>query len=616
MAPIENATAQRSIMFNLNRLWISREVRVAALVLILGAAGAWMLRHDRVIAGTLLLLAAFVVAGAFWVFIIRPVRIPRDAVVMLRLAGSIPEDVGRSPLDQLRLRHAIGLRQLRYGLEGAAHDQNIRAVVVQIGGLEAGLATAHEIHRLLRAVADAGKRVIAILSGDSPSLAEYLIASGASEVVINPDSMLLMIGIAMGSPFLREALDRLGIRAQTIQWKEYKGAAEIFSRDAMSPELRESLDAIVADRERVLVETIETARKLPPGRTRELLSAGFLSARAACEACLADRAGYIQDVRAELDPQSKRTSEVGFNRYLRRVAFLRERGKRPRIAVVLGSGPVISGEGGPAGGYLSGEATAAEFDRASRDEQVRAIVFRVNSPGGSAVGSEMVWRAVREAQGRGKPVVVSMGDVAGSGGYYVAMGADSIVAEPSTITGSIGVVYMKIDVSRMLSNLGVRFDYSKSAEIGDALSFSRAMNERELAQLNAAMGEVYGNFTAKVAEGRKLSSEQAEAVARGRVWSGLAAKERGLVDEIGGFSKAVEIARAKAGIPASQPHELVSYSARERIFSLRNLLAPSSSAGPIETIADMLGLQAQWMPAMVDLLGRGGIMLLAPFLRG
>ncbi len=228
----------------------------------------------------------------------------------------------------------------------------------------------------------------------------------------------------------------------------------------------------------------------------------------------------------------------------------------------------------------------------------------------------MVWRAVREAQGRGKPVVVSMGDVAGSGGYYVAMGADSIVAEPSTITGSIGVVYMKIDVSRMLSNLGVRFDYSKSAEIGDALSFSRAMNERELAQLNAAMGEVYGNFTAKVAEGRKLSSEQAEAVARGRVWSGLAAKERGLVDEIGGFSKAVEIARAKAGIPASQPHELVSYSARERIFSLRNLLAPSSSAGPIETIADMLGLQAQWMPAMVDLLGRGGIMLLAPFLRG
>ncbi len=598
------------------RLWISREVRVAVLVLILGALGVLLFRHQHPAPAAILIIMAAAAAIAFWVLVLKPARIPADAVVMLRLSGPIPEDIPRSLIEQFRHRNVIGLRQLRYGLEGAVSDRNVRAVVVQISSVEAGLATAHEVHRLLRAVAAAGKRVIAVLSGDSPGLAEYLIAGGASEIVMNPDAMLMMLGIAMGSPFLREALDRLGVRAQTLQWKEYKGAAEMVSRDTMSPELRESLDAIIADRQKVLAGALEAARRLTPERARELLSAGFLSARAAREAGLIDREGYLQDVRAELDPQSKRKSEIDFRRYLRRVAFVRERGARPRIAVVLGAGPVISGEARAVGECISGETTASEFDRASRDESVRAIVFRINSPGGSAVGSEMVWRAVREAQGRGKPVIVSMGDVAGSGGYYVAMGADSIVAEPSTITGSIGVVYMKFDLSQMLTKLGVRFDYAKSAEISDALSVSRGLNERELAQLNSAIGEVYGNFTAKVAQGRKLGADQTEAIARGRVWSGMAAKERGLVDEIGGFARAVEIAREKAGIPGNQPHRLVSYASREAFFSIRNLLAPVSAFPGWDLGAKALELPAQWAPAMAQLLMRGGVMLLAPFVRG
>jgi protease IV len=422
-----------------------------------------------------------------------------------------------------------------------------------------------------------------------------------------------MLGVAVGQPFARRALERLGVGAQVLQWKEYKGAAELLSRDSMSPELRESLEAIVGDWQAVLADAIAAARSMDRARAAELVATGFLGAAAAREAGLIDHDGYVEDVRAELDPEGKRKHFVSFGRYLRHAVYRRERGRRERIALVFGAGPVIAGEAPPAGEFISGEATAETIERASRDESVRAIVFRVNSPGGSAVGSEMVWRAVREAQGCGKPVVVSMGDVAGSGGYYVAMGADSIVAEPATITGSIGVVYAKLEISRLLERVGVQFDFARSSENSDALSFSRPMSERELAQVNSAMGAVYENFTAKVAEGRRLSPEQAEALARGRVWSGMAAKERGLVDELGGLSRAVEIARERARIPAHVPHQLVTFAPRQPIFALSQMFSPVSAPWGNELVAAVLGVPARWAPATVRMLVRGGALLLCPF---
>jgi protease IV len=560
----------------------------------------------------MLVIAAVVIAG-FWFFVVRPARIPRQAIVSLRLSGSFPEDAHRSTLDQVLRRGTLTMRQLRYGLEACAGDPEVRALIVEIPGLEVGLATAHELHRLIGAVRAAGKRVTAILCGDGIGMREYLVACGAGEVIANPDAMLMMLGVAMGQPFAHRALERLGIGAQVLQWKEYKGAAELLSRDAMSPELRESLDAIIGDWNSLLADTIAAARSLDRARAAELVAAGFLGAAAACEAGLVDRAGYVEDLRAELDPEGKRKHFVGFGRYLRHAVYRRERGVRQRIAVVFGSGPVIAGEAPLTGEFISGDTTAAAIERASRDEKVRAIVFRVNSPGGSAVGSELVWRAVREAQGRGKPVVVSMGDVAGSGGYYVAMGADAIVAEPSTITGSIGVVYAKLEISRLLERVGVRLDFARSSQNSDALSFARPLSDVELGQVNAALGALYGNFTAKVAEGRRLTAEQAETLARGRVWSGMAAKERGLVDELGGFARAVEIARERARIPATAAHQLVTYSPRQPLLQIRDLISPMGSRWSGELTAAALGIPARWAPAMVRILMRGGAMLLCPF---
>jgi protease-4 len=597
-----------------DRLWISREVRLGIVVAILFSVGSVFCAAGDLKAGFSVIGLAVAMVAAFHFAIVRPAQIPHDAVLVIKVAGPIEEDVTGSPLDQIMRRGAISLDHLRYAFESAAIDDEVRAIVVEIAGFGAGLATAHEIHRLMRAAQLAGKRVIALLRGDHAGLREYLVAAGAGEIVANPDTMLTLLGVATGGVFLKNALDKLKIQAQTLQWKEYKGAAETLGRDTMSPALRESMEAIVADWEKVLLEAIASARKLSPERARELIAAGFVSAKFAVENKLIDREGYIEDIRAEFDPEAKRKVFVNLARYRRHAIFTRERGRRARIALVHASGPVVSGEAPATGEYISGVATAAQLDRASRDERVRAIVFRVNSPGGSAVGSDLVWRAVREAQGRGKPVVVSMGDVAGSGGYYVAAGADAIVAEQATITGSIGVVYAKFNLGSMLNELGVHFDFVKSAPISDAMSMARAMTDAELAQLNDTVGHLYAAFTAKVAEGRHLSPEQAEAVAKGRIWSGIAAKERGLIDEVGGLSTAIAIARDRAHIAADKRHQLVTYRAERRWLDFRGSSADLSTSWAIRAAASTLGIPTRWAPAMLELLIRGGVMLLCPFI--
>ena len=595
-------------------LWISREVRLAILISIMLAAGAILCVADHWAAGITILAMALAIVAAFWFAIVRPARIPRDAVVMIRLAGPIEEDVTSSPLDQIFRRGAVSLDSLRYALESAATDSSVRAIVVEMAGVEAGLATAHELHRLLRGAHSAGKRVIAIIQADTAGLRDYMVAAGASEIVSNSDTMFTLLGVATGGVFLRNAFTKLKIQAQTLQWKEYKGAAETLARDTMSPALRESMQAVVGDWEKVLIETIASARKLSPERARELIAAGFVSAKFAVDNSLIDREGYIEDIRAEFDPEAKRKTFVSLARYRRHAVYTRERGRRARIALVHGSGPVIAGDAPAAQNVISGVATAAQIERASRDERVRAIVFRVNSPGGSAVGSDLVWRAVREAQGRGKPVVVSMGDVAGSGGYYVAAGADAIVAESTTVTGSIGVVYAKFNLGGLMHELGVNLEYVKTAPVSDAMSIARALTEQELAQMNETIGHMYSAFTAKVAEGRHLSLEQTEAVAKGRIWSGLAAKERGLVDEIGGLATAIAIARKRAKIDEHQRHELVTYRAERRWLGLRGAGLDLSTSWAMRAFASASGIPIKWAPTMLEMLLRGGVMLLCPFI--
>lgn len=591
-----------------------REIRALVPVAALAALAAAAIHLGLRAEGEALALAAAALAASFYFLVWRPARIPRDAVLIVKLAGALRESPPRSPFDQLRGRAAPSLFELRQALEAAARDPRVRAVIVQIAALEAGLASADELHALLRALHRAGKRTIALLEGDSVGVREYLAACGAGEVVANPNAVMMMLGVAAGGVFLRGALDKLEIEAQTLQWKEYKGAAETLTRERMSPELRESLEAIVADWKEMLASRIAAARGLAPARAAELAGGGFLSVRAAVGAGLVDRADYLESLRAGFDPEHKDRTFVGLGRYLRHLAYQRRPGAR--LALIHGVGPVIAGEPPAAGDFLSAEAVAAEFRRAAGDRSVRAIVFRVNSPGGSALGSDLVWRALAEARERGKPVVVSMGDVAGSGGYYVAMGADRIVGGPATVTGSIGVVYARFNLGKALAALGVGLEFAKSDEISDALWMARALSPAELAQLNTAVGELYANFTAKVAQGRGLDAARTEAMARGRVWSGAAARRGGLIDELGGLGRAIEIARERAGLKPGERHEIALYPAPGIWAGIRSLAGSAQVPWSVGLAADTLGVPRRWAPAMMGLLGRGGALLLCPFFQG
>ena len=598
---------------SLARIFATRIVRVAALCAILLALAMVSFSFGRTSVGATLLILAIAMATAFFVFVIRPARIPRDAVLTIRLAGTLPEEPHRSLVDQLRGRAFPALSHLRYVLEEVRRDPMVRAVIVEVAGIDNGLATAEELHDLIRRVRESGKRVIAVLDGDDGGVRDYLVASAADEVICNPDTMLTMLGVSAGGVFLKRALEKVQVQVQTLQYKEYKGAAEMFSRDSMSGPLRESLQAVIGDWRQVLIDRIAKARKIPTDTVADLLGRGFMSARDAREAGLIEREGYVEDVRAEFDPEGKRKKFVGLARYLHHAEYAAEGGNHHQIALVCGVGPVVSAEPSMSGDFISPETTGAQIERASRDEDIKAIVFRVNSPGGSAVASDLVWRAVRAAQGRGKPVVVSMGDVAGSGGYYVAAGADAIVAQESTITGSIGVVYAKFDLSALMGRFGVNVERTKSHPISDAMSPTRPMTEAELRQLDGVIGHLYGNFTGKVAEGRKLDAEATENLARGRVWSGTAAKASGLIDDVGGIARAVEIAREKAGIPAGDSHRLVSYSQSRFINTLRLSMNAGESDAIWSIGAKLIGMPTRWMPALAHLLVRGGVMMLGPF---
>ena len=304
---------------------LTRETRVAILVAVLFALGTISLDQGWQAAGLAFIIAATALAVSFYWFVIRPSRIPSDAVVTFRLAGAIREDAPRSPLEQLRSRGAATLFDIRNALEAAAADSRLKALLVEISSPGLGLATAHELHDLLRAVVAAGKRVIAVLGGDQITLRDYLIACGAGEIVANPDSALMMLGLSAGSLFLTDALNKIGVQAQTLQWKEYKGAAEMFTRETMSPELRESLEAVIGDCHTLVTQSIAQARRITVERARDLLGGGFISVRTACANGLIDRSGYVEDVREEIEPDDQPKSRfIPLGRYLRHLAYMRD----------------------------------------------------------------------------------------------------------------------------------------------------------------------------------------------------------------------------------------------------------------------------------------------------
>jgi protease-4 len=484
--------------------------------------------------------------------------VPARTVLEIDLEKPLEESTSDDPFAQLLGRKGASLRDVVEALEKARTDDRVVGLVAWVGEVDHGMARTQEIRDAITRFRESGKFAIAYAEtfGElGPGNQGYYLATAFDEVWLQPTGGVGLTGIASSSPFVKGTLDMLEIQPRGDHRREYKNAFNMFTERAFTAAHREASQAIVDDMFGQLVTGIAERRGLGEDEVRALVDRGPFLAPEALEAKLVDGLAYRDEVVAKVKQRAGETAELLY------LAKYRERAGSPHdgdksIALVYGVGGVTRGDSSVdplLGGQTMGSATVAGALRAAiEDEDVVAIVFRVDSPGGSAVASDTIWREVVRAKAAGKPVIVSMGNVAGSGGYYVACGANKIVAQPATITGSIGVLGGKPVVRGAWAKIGVTFDGVQSSKNATMFSDLHDYDAAEWARLQAWLDWVYADFKRKVAEGRGLTEEQVETVAKGRIWSGERAKSLGLVDELGGLSKALELARTEAGLGAEE----------------------------------------------------------------
>lgn len=506
-------------------------------------------------------------------------------ILELDLTEPLVEGPPSDPLAAVVQRRRTRLKDVLDGLRKAADDERVSALVAKVGLARMGFARVQELRDAVAAFRASGKRAIAWAEtfGEwTNGTVPYYLATAFDEIWLQPVGDVTLNGLVFGTPFLRNALDRIDVEPAFGQRYEYKNAADVLQRASFSDAHREAVERIASSVFDRLVGDIAQARGVDAARVRELADRAPLSSEQALEAGLIDRVGYRDEVYAEV------RRRVGAAERLQYVARYMQRARRRptiarrrhTIALIWGIGSIVqgrSGRRGPDGTRMGADTVTAAFRAAARDKRVDAIVFRVDSPGGSAVASDAIWREVLLASRAGTPVVVSMGDIAASGGYYVSMAADLIVAEPSTITGSIGVLAGKLVTDKLWNRLGVTYDSVAIGELARMFSTRQAYSDAERAALEGWLDRIYEEFVGKVASGRRMSPEQVHAVAKGRVWTGADARDHGLVDLLGGLDRAIHEARRAASIPVGEDAAVVTYPS---VPPIARLTSPQSSESP------------------------------------
>ncbi|HEX3954169.1 MAG TPA: signal peptide peptidase SppA [Stellaceae bacterium] len=490
--------------------------------------------------------------------------LPDTIVLSVDFNRGLVDGPSQDPLSNVVFGGKQTLRDFLDTLERAGSDSRVKGLYAHIGDDSLGLGDVQEVRDALHAFRAKGKFAIAFAESFGefgPGTRPFYLATAFDEIWLQPLGSVGLIGLHSETPFFRGALDKLGVTPSFAHREEYKTAMNTFTETAMTAPQREEVEDLLGSMSGQIVHGIATDRKLADAQVTGLIDRGPLIADEAQKAGLIDHIGYRDQAVARARERAGSGAElVSLSRYLDGAGHPHDSG--PTIALIYGSGLITEGGGGGKTPLVgNSEMTATEVGRAFRaafrDPDVRAILFRIDSPGGSAVASETIWREVVRARERGKPVIVSMGNVAGSGGYYVAAPADKIVAEPATLTGSIGVLAGKFVISGLLQKLGVTSD---SAQRGaNAAMFSEFDDFPPVARerLERFLDVTYAGFKARVAEGRHLSADQVEAVAKGRVWTGEEAKGKGLVDELGGYDVALRLALQAAKLPPDKPFKLV-----------------------------------------------------------
>ncbi len=506
-----------------------------------------------------LAIALAVCVALFYAMFNNEPRIRENSVLVLNVGGSLPDYVAEDPMNRLFGRDERSLSNLLLQLRKAKADKRIKGVLLDIDMISSGWAKAEEVRDAVADFRASGKPVYAYMEYGANK--EYYVATACDKIYVAPIGELAIVGLAADVVSLGGSLEKLGIKADFYQIGKYKTAPEQYTRKSMSDANREVLNSVLDDFFNRFVADVAAARHKADADVRAAIDSAPLRAEEAKQQGLIDDTKYRDEVEGEMKKRLGYREEDKLN-VVREAEYRRvdpeslNLNQGDKIAIVYASGMIMSGRssgGGAFGEQVVGSDTISRAIKdAGDDKSIKAIVLRVDSPGGTSFASDIIWHAVENAKVK-KPVVVSMGDVGASGGYYVSCGAQRIVAEPSTITGSIGVFAGKPVMKGFYDWIGLNDEYVTRGKFAAIYRETEPFTDEERKKFQSMLDDFYNkDFVPKVAEGRKRDAQYIDSIGQGHVWTGAQAKQNGLIDEFGGLDKAVEIAKQLANIPADK----------------------------------------------------------------
>ena len=544
----------------------------------------------------------------------KEVTIEANSILHLKITEPIVDRGSDNPLSNFDLgsfstKGKTGLNDFLEQIEKAKTDESIKGIFLDVSDIPAGLATIEEMRNKL--IEFKSNKKFIVCYSEYLSQSTYYLASVSDEIYLNPQGFLDFKGLGGELMFFKGALEKLGIEPQIIRHGKFKSAVEPFMLDKMSDENRQQTQTYLFTLWQKMLDGISISRKIPVDSLNGI--ANNLSIETAQDAVkfkMVDKLAYKDEV---LEVLRKKTAEKSIDdiKFISLEKYAKSENKfkgfaKDRIAVIYAEGSIEGGEGDDE--TIGSDRLSRTIREARLDDKIKAIVLRVNSPGGSALASEVIWREVLLAK-KMKPFIVSMGNVAASGGYYIACAADTIVASPNTITGSIGVFGVLFNGQKLLNNtLGITIDTVKTNTYSDIGSVYRPLSPIERNYIQRSVENVYDVFVKRVADGRKISSNQVDSIGQGRVWSGLDAKKIGLVDVLGGLETAISIAAKKAQI---KEYKLVSLPKQKDPFkeAIAHLTGEAESA----IIKKELGVNYKYYKSLQNISGYSGIQARMPF---
>ncbi|MEW5805944.1 MAG: signal peptide peptidase SppA [Acidobacteriota bacterium] len=495
-------------------------------------------------------------------------RIRSNSVLFLDIMGEILEEGSDNPFEKLFEGEQNTFKDHLDCIEKAAGDERIRGIYMRVGGSDISWAKIQELRDALASFKKSEKPLVAFM--EVGGMSDYYLATGSDRIYMMPAGFLDLTGLLTETSFLKGTLAKLGIKAEFEHVAEYKTASDLLTRDSMSDAHREMMNSLMDSLFNRFIKDVSSARKISEGEIKKIIDRGLLTPQEALNAKLVDELKYHDEIKDMLKEQfGAEYHKVIVDTYKKSDAFGKIRGKK-KIAILYATGSIVSGESSssPYWGKMMGSDTiAGAFEKIRKDGSIKAVVMRVDSPGGSGIASDVIWRETQITR-KQIPLVVSMSGVAGSGGYYISMGADTIVVEPGTLTGSIGVIAGKFNMRGFYDWIGWNKELIKRGENADIFSSYVGFSEEQRKLLMDQIYAFYRQFIHKAAEGRGKSDEDIDRIGKGRVWTGEQALELGLVDEIGGLNRAIEIAKEKAGIAPEEEVGIVIFPKKKGLWQM------------------------------------------------